>query len=170
MERHEQEVLELMAQVRGAREQAERVRSETERRLVGVAHHEQTLEEKRRDLERKRDLLEAEAQRSLEERVREARRRIEDARRLLAQLPAERSRALGEALEGIDEELVGASLTERRRAFIDNLAKGRFVYMPRYKKRCVVTKIDRNRRLLSVRVGKMVMEVPFDEVTWYESI
>ena len=170
LERHEQEVLELMAQVRGAREEAERVRSETEQRLVGVARDEQTLARKQADLERRRDLLEAEAQRGLEERVREARRRLESARALLAQLPAEGARALEQALEAIDAELVGASLTERRRDFLDGLAKGRFVYLPRYKKRCVVTRIDRSRRQLKVRLGKMVMEVPFDEVTWAESI
>jgi DNA mismatch repair protein MutS2 len=169
LERHEKEVLELMAQVRGAREQAERVRSETERRLVGVARDEETLAQKHLDLERRRDLLEAEAQRGLEERVREARRRLESARALLAQLPVEGARALQEAFEAIDAELVGASLTERRQAFLGSLAKGRFVYLPRYKKRCVVTKIDRSRQQLSVRLGKMVMAVPFDEVTWAET-
>ena len=70
----------------------------------------------------------------------------------------------------IDAELVGSSLTERRKEFLDGLAKGRFVWVPRYKKRCAVTKVDRARGRVSVRLGKLVMEVPFDEVTWYEAL
>jgi hypothetical protein len=45
-------------------------------------------------------------------------------------------------------------LTERRQEFLASLAKGRYVFVPRYKKRCLVTKVDRGRGEISVRLGK----------------
>jgi hypothetical protein len=85
-------------------------------------------------------------------------------------VPAPAAELLREVLEGVDDDLTGASLTERRRAFLGGLKKGHFVYVPRFKKRCVVQKVDRRRGEVTVQLGRLPMSVPFDEVTWYEAI
>jgi DNA mismatch repair protein MutS2 len=168
--RRERDVLELMEKVRGARTQAEQARSQAEDRLLDVVRQETALRIKHDDLARRGELLEAEAQRGLEERVREARARLGEAQNLLSQLPSEPAASLRALLAEIERELAGASLTERRQAFLRQLAKGRYVFVPRYKKRCLVTKVDRTRGEVTVRLGNMSLSVPFDEVTWYESL
>jgi hypothetical protein len=102
--------------------------------------------------------------------VRDARRSLERARALLDQLPPGAREAMGGALGAVDADLGGASLTERRAAFLDGLAKGKLVFVPRYRQRCLVHKVDRERREVTVRLGSMKATVAFDEVTWYEAL
>ena len=71
-------------------------------------------------------------------------------------------------LERLDQHLTGASMTGRRQAFLDGLSKGQLVYLPRYRKRVVIQKMDRNKRIMTVRVGKMSMRVSFDEITSFD--
>jgi dsDNA-specific endonuclease/ATPase MutS2 len=70
----------------------------------------------------------------------------------------------------IEEHLVGATLTERRTEFLGALRKGDSVYFPRYGRRCVVHKIDREGREVVVKLGSMKMRVGVDEITWLESL
>jgi DNA mismatch repair protein MutS2 len=170
LERRDRETVELMAKLRGASEHAERVRQAAEERLVEVARSGTELEARAKELARRGELLEAEAQRGLEERIRQAKRELAEALPLLEQLPSERARPLRAALQRVDAALAQASLTERRQAFLEALDKGDLVYIPRYRQRCQVRKVDRNRRTVVVRLGGMDMAVPFDEVTWYESL
>jgi hypothetical protein len=118
---------------------------------------------------RKGELLEAEAQRGIEERVREARRKIERIQPLLSQVPGATKRALEEAVKELDDELSGAALSDRRAQFLDALGKGSYVYLPRYRQRVAVQKVDRAKREIKVVLGGMSMTVSFDEVTAYES-
>ena len=167
-ERREGELAELMEDVRRARVHAEQVRSRAEDQWEDSQRTRRELEEREAALDRKSELLEQEAQQGLEERVRDAIRELESARALLEQLPREQGEAMAASLQRLEEHLSGASLTNRRRAFIDSLSKGQLVYLPRYRQRVVIQKIDRNKGLLTVRVGKMNMRVSFDEVTAFE--
>jgi len=102
--------------------------------------------------------------------VRDARRALDLARALAAQVPGDTAKALREALDRTEEALTCASLTERRTAFLEGLDKGQMVYIPRYRQRCQVRKVDRAQRKLTVKLGGMELAVTFDEVTWYESL
>jgi dsDNA-specific endonuclease/ATPase MutS2 len=167
--RRDREVAELMEKMRGAREQAERTRSDAEDRLREIEAQNRSLSEERGAVARKSELLESEAQLGLEERVREARRALSRAIALLPQLSAVQGAAMREVLEQVESELSGASLTERRKQFLDALEKNRYVYVPRLKKRVVIAKVDRAKRELSVRLGHMLVQVAFDEVTSAEA-
>jgi hypothetical protein len=48
------------------------------------------------------------------------------------------------------------------------MKKGGWVYLPRYRQRCAIRKVDRTRREVSVILGSMILKVPFDEVTWWD--
>ncbi len=163
------EVQKLMADMRHARTQAEKVRSEAESRLEDVEKATREIHQKKVEIERKGEMLEAEAQRSIEDRVRDARRSIERIQALLAQVPAAQRKALEEAFLDLDRELSGAALSDRRQQFLDSLSKGSFVYLPRYRQRVPVQKVDREKGELRVLLGGMSMKVSFDEVTAYES-
>jgi DNA mismatch repair protein MutS2 len=164
------EVARLMADVRIARTQAEHVRTQAESRLADASRTTRELEEERQVLSRRGELLEAEAQRGIEGRVREARRLVERGKSFLAQLPPAARKALDEVLEELERELSGTALSDRRQAFLDGLKKGSFVYLPRYRQRLVVHKVDRESREVSVQLGTMRLKVSFDEVTEYESL
>lgn len=170
LERRDRDTTELLAKLRGASEHAESVRRAAEARLEEAERSARAAAEREAELARKGELVEAEAQRGLEERVRDARRTLDEARALAAQVPGDKAKALREALERTEEALTRASLTERRKAFLAGLDKGQMVYIPRYRQRCQVRKVDRAQRKVTVKLGGMDLAVTFDEVTWYESL
>jgi DNA mismatch repair protein MutS2 len=168
LERRDRELHELIAEVRGTREHAEELRARAEEQLVLLARSREQLSAESDALAARGELLAREAQRALEERVAEARRILAGARGLLAQLPGRAARELAEALDRADGALGGAALTERRRAFLDGLKKGSLVFVPRLRQRCVVARIDRAERVLTVHFGKAKLALAFDDVTWCE--
>jgi DNA mismatch repair protein MutS2 len=167
--RRDADVQKLMADMRHARTQAERVRGEAESRLEDAQKATREIEQQKAAIERKGEMLEAEAQRSIEDRVREARRKIERIQPLLSQVPAALRGELERAVEELDGELSGAALSDRRALFLAGLTKGSYVYLPRYRQRVAVQKVDAKRREIKVLLGGMSMTVSFDEVTAYES-
>lgn len=169
LKRRDVEVQKLMADVRTARTEAEKVRGETENRLRDAERNARETEIKQAEVERKGQMLEAEAQRSIEDRVRQARAHVARVTALLGQVPAAQRKALETAVEALDRELSGAAVSDRRQAFLDGLAKGSFVYLPRYKQRVPIQKVDRAKREVKVMLGGMGMTVSFDEVTSVEA-
>jgi DNA mismatch repair protein MutS2 len=169
LERRDAEVQELMADMRRARTQAEQVRTQAETQLEHASRATREIEERQKEIERKGELLETEAQKSIEERVREARRHLERAQALLAQLPPAQRKGMEEALAALEREISGTALSDRRQAFLDGLGKGSYVYLPRYRQRVVVHKVDRQGREVTVQLGGMRMKVSFDEVASYEA-
>ncbi|MEM1453062.1 MAG: hypothetical protein AAGI22_28435, partial [Planctomycetota bacterium] len=138
--------------------------------LAGAGARWRAIDAKEDELERRIEQLESEAQKGIEERVREATRTLERGRRLLDQLPPQTRSEMEETLDRLESDLTGASLTERREAFIAGLGKGSLVYLPRYRQRVLVHKIDREKRQLVAKLGSMKVKVSFDEVTPYESL
>ncbi len=169
LKRRDAEVQKLMADVRLARTQAEKVRGETEQRLRAAELSAQEAEAHKAEAARRGAMLEAEAQRSIEDRVREARARVSRILPLLAQVPAAARAALEAELTALDAELSGSAISERRQAFLDALKKGMFVYLPRYRQRVPVQKVDHQKRSVRVMLGGIAMTVSFDEVTSVEA-
>ena len=169
-ERRGGELAEILADVRDARLETERVRANAEQRLEDANEVRRRLAEEEQALARRSEQLEAEAQKGLEERVRQAARQVALARALLPQLSKDVAGAMEEILDRLDAEVSGVSLTDRRQAFLDSLKKGSLVYLPRYRQRVLVHKLDRERRTLTCKLGSMKVQVTFDEVTPYESL
>ncbi len=169
-ERREGELASLMEEVRTARTAAEGLRADAETRLDEARARIRELEEVRDDLDRRGEQLEAEAQKGIEERVRDALRKLERAQALLDQIPNEAAVALRDLLHELENDLTGASLSERREAFLASLSKGSLVYLPRYRQRMLVHRIKRDKREVVCKLGSMKVRVTFDEVTPYESL
>ena len=128
------------------------------------------LEEERQSLARKSDSLADEAQRSLDERLRGARDGLMQGRNLLNGIPASQSAELQAVFDRIEAHLVGATLTDKRKEFVESLRKGDSVYLPRYGRRCQVHKVDREGGEAVVKLGSMKLRVGLDEITWLESL
>ena len=170
LERRDEEVAALMADVREVRTEAERARGDAESRLEAAAVKTRELEAEHVELARSRELLEAEAQRGLEERVRGARTALERARALLPQLSSAQRGEMQRVFDDLDGALGGASLTRRRAEFLASMKKGDLVYLPRYKQRCSVHRVKRDSQEVVVKLGQLKVTVGFDEVTLYESL
>ncbi|MFT7170371.1 MAG: DNA mismatch repair protein MutS2 [Paracoccaceae bacterium] len=170
LDRREGELEDLMKDVRSARMAAEETRLGAEEELAKARERARRVDERERDLEERIDKLEAEAQRGIEERVRDAMRTLERGRRVVDQLPPQARREMEETLDTMENQLTGATLTERREEFIAGLGKGSLVYLPRYRQRVLVHRIDREKRQVVAKLGSMKVKVSFDEVTPYESL
>ncbi|MEO1697747.1 MAG: hypothetical protein AAFU73_10655 [Planctomycetota bacterium] len=170
LERRGGELEALMGDVRSARMAAEATRQEAEAGLAEARGRLERAKKREVELEARAEQLEKEAQKGIEERVRDAMRSLERARRVLEQVPAEARREAGEILDRMEAELTGASLSERREEFLSGLGKGSLVYLPRYRQRVIVHKLDREKRELTAKMGSMKVKVSFDEVTPYEAL
>ena len=58
-----------------------------------------------------------------------------------------------EVLDALERELSGTALSDRRQSFLDGLKKGSFVYLPRYRQRLVVHKVDHAKREVTVQLA-----------------
>ncbi|MCH2106736.1 MAG: hypothetical protein MK291_08860, partial [Planctomycetes bacterium] len=143
LERHDEDTKALFEELRATRLRAEEARSAADKRLEDAAQVNRELEEERESLARKTDSLADEAQRSLDERLHGARDGLMQGRNLLNGVPVAQRAELQAVFDRIEQHLVGASLTEQRKEFLDGLRKGDSVYLPRYGRRCQVHKIDR---------------------------
>jgi DNA mismatch repair protein MutS2 len=170
LERIDGETRALMEELREVRLGAERQRAMAEQKLIDAERGLVELGERRDEVDRKGEQLEAEAQRNIEERLSNARRWLERLHALLSQLPPDKRGLLEPALRELEVSLTDASLSDKRRAFVAGLKKGATVFLPRFKKRCEVTRVYKAKRELDVRMGKHVMRVAFDDVTFYESL
>jgi DNA mismatch repair protein MutS2 len=170
LERRDGELVELMADVRAVRTQAEKTRFEAESSLVAASVREREVAQRSSEFERKHELIEAEAQRGLEERLRGARSALERARSLLPQLASSQRDEMQKVLDDLDAGLSGAGLTERRSQFLASMKKGDLVYLPRYRQRCQIHRVHRDKSTVVVKLGSMKLSVDFDDVTLYESL
>ena len=164
------ELEELMGEMRDVRLEAERLRAEAAERLEDLEGRERGLEERHEQAKERESQLEAEAQRGLEERLARSRELVAQAKACLSQLPPNQKKEIGAVIDSLETSLGDALLTDRRKAFVEGLKKGDFVWIPRFKKRCQVTRIYKDGRELGVRMGKHEMKVSFDDVTFYESL
>jgi len=170
LERRDSDVADAMEDLRRARVAAEATRQDAERDREVGARTLRELDGQKADLAQRSLQLEAEAQKGIEERVRDAMRQLAKARARLEQVPPDARRDLALILDTLEGDLTGASLSERRQEFLRGLGKGSLVYLPRYRQRVVVHKINRERRELVAKLGSMNVTVSFDEVTPYESL
>jgi DNA mismatch repair protein MutS2 len=170
LQRRDIEVSRTMEELRKARVAAEATRQTAEREREEASHALRDLEGQRVAMEHKSRQLEAEAQKGIEERVRDAMRQLAKARQRLEQVPPEARKELALILDALEADLTGASLSERRQAFLQTIGKGSLVYLPRYRQRVIVHKVNREKREIVAKLGALNVKVTFDEVTPYESL
>jgi DNA mismatch repair protein MutS2 len=141
------------------RRRASRVR---QRALEGARR----VEERRGEVEAERSVLRQEAEEEVEARVREARDRLRPLVQRLRSVPGPLVPALEELERAVEEALPLTPLGAKREAFARSLKKEDEVYVPKFRERCRVKKINKTERLITVLLNGIPTEIGFDDVSW----
>jgi DNA mismatch repair protein MutS2 len=152
MTRPDDDVAAAIRELGAARAAAEDARSRAEALAAGAAQRERELARREEEHEVRAKGLLAEVDAELERRLTAARGELEA------------------ALTGLDTALAAGGLSPYREAFFARLSKGDSVWLPRYGRRCHVTRIDAARRRLVVRLGQRDVEVGFDDAAAFEAL
>ena len=166
----DQSLEEMIGRVQATRQAAEKQRRAAERTRLKVQSEEKQLEGRKEEVERKEGWLREEAEHFVDEELRAARDMLKEPLGQFANAP----RPYGEKAKGLikllDELLAGSSLGRRRDLYLETVKKGHMVYLPRYRRRCKVLKVDRKRRQLALEMGGLRVEVPFEDVSWLQPL
>lgn len=153
-----------------ARRDIERLRSDAENRLREVEQERAGLEAVRASAAAEQKLLVREAQTNLESRLRDGKAKLIEARGILPRLSKAQAVELKISLDALEETLTSATLDETRREFLSGLKKGDHVWVPRYRRKCPITRIFKDKSRVRVRFGNQEMEIGFEEISTYDTI
>lgn len=170
LRRGEDEVRSLMEDVRRSRSAVEELRSEADERLAELERGRRDLDAQREQVAESRELLDTEAEQDLAARIRGVRPHIERLEGLLSQLPPGPRGEVGREVASLRGALDGAMLSQGRAAFLENLRKGEFVFVPKLKRRVLVHKVDRTRGRVVVKLGNQRVTFDFDDVSRFEAL
>jgi DNA mismatch repair protein MutS2 len=142
----------------------DRAAAEEERRAAADARR--AVEEERRALERERRTLIREADEAVESLYARLRETVERARGGARPLPKEALERVEALRADLYVELEHTPFAERRRAFARSLSKGKRVFVVSFEREGVVTRVNKEKERLTVKVGDVSLETGFDDVTW----
>jgi DNA mismatch repair protein MutS2 len=155
------DLIESLQQTRTAAEESRRVaeviRGDLERRS-------REMEDERRRLAERRDLVDKEADVEIDDVLKQTRDRLAPLLSQLKNVPKpfdDLSRRIEDALA---ESLRASPLQQKRLAFISTLRKDDWVRVPKLGQRGRVKRVDDKRQVLTLQLGALTVDVPFDEV------
>ncbi|MEZ5990085.1 MAG: hypothetical protein R3F30_13365 [Planctomycetota bacterium] len=160
----------VIGKVQVARQAAEQQRRAAERTRARIDTEERELADRQARFEQRESWLREEAEHFVEEELKAARSLLTEPLAQFVNAPEpyrEKARGLVKLLE---ELLAGTSLGRRRERYLAQVKKGHMVYVPRYRRRCKVLKLERARRRVHVEMGGLKVEVPFEEISWLQPL
>jgi DNA mismatch repair protein MutS2 len=157
---------EQIQRVQTARREAELERQRRRELSKEVEQTGSKLQDERQEVEFQRAWLHEEADALVDDELRAARELLEGPLRELVNGPRGFGEKAKSLLDSLATLLHGTSIHRRRMKFIGGVKRGMTVYVPSLRKRCVVKKIDRVREKLTVEVGNMRLEIPFENASW----
>lgn len=159
-----------VAQVQDTRRRAEKDRQVTERARGAVEQAEQKLKEQLQEFDRRKLWLQEEADALVEEQLRAVRELIGDECKSLQNAPNPFGETARRLAQRVGEMLGQTSVHRRRMKFLGQVRRDGVVWVTGLGRRCVVKKIDRMRETCTVEVGKMRLEVPFEDISWLQPL
>lgn len=159
-----------VAQVQDTRRRAEEDRQRTERLRGEAERTEQQLGERQQELVRRQVWLQEEADAVVDEQMKAVRELLADDVKSLQNAPKPYGEMARELAERITELQKRSSVHRRRMQFLGQVRKGGVVWAARLGRRVVVKKVDRTRETCTVEVGKMRMEIPFEDISWLQPL
>jgi DNA mismatch repair protein MutS2 len=166
MSKNDRRADELVAKLLDSRLEAERRREASARLLVDS---EQKLVDAELALTEARDSkarVESEAESEVDQLLRGFSEAARPHLNALKNVP----RALLSNVEALEQllkhRLRTKAFSERRREFLAGLKRYDQVWVPRFAQLCRIEKFNRADERLSVKVGEILMEIPFDDVSW----
>jgi DNA mismatch repair protein MutS2 len=161
---------EAIEQVRSARRDAERDRRTAEQLARETEATRNASRDRLAELDRRRTWLEEEVDAYLDERLRSARSATSEPLKRLRSAPGPFADAARDLEQRLADELRATRLHRRRMKFLGGVRKDAVVYVPRLQRRCTVKKVDRLREVVIVEVGKMRLEIAFEDVSWVQPL
>ncbi len=161
---------EMIGRIQRTRKAAEEQRRAAEETHLKARNAEDAIRDREEELSRKEAWLHEEAEQFVGSELRRARKMLEEPLRQFVNAPG----AYGEKAKGmlkiLESALSHSSLGKRRERYVEGLKKGMFVYLPRYRRRGKLRKVDRKRRILQVEAGQLTLDVPFEDVSWIQPL
>jgi DNA mismatch repair protein MutS2 len=168
MARVEAPTREIISRMERSRRRVERERRRTERVRRKAQVEAQALEDRRAELEAERAAFQLEAELEVERATREARDRLLALLRRLANVPRSHQAAVQDLEAEVELLVARTPLGARREAFAISLRKDDEVYVPKFRARARVRKVDRSGRSLTVLLDGLPVQIGFDDVSWLE--
>ncbi|MEM7232575.1 MAG: hypothetical protein AAF517_10395 [Planctomycetota bacterium] len=166
IEEVEEPTRDLISKMEKSRRRIEKERRRTEklrRRAQGDA---KAYESRMQEVDARRESLDREADEEVDRIIREARDELRDILKRLKNVPNSHRAVVDELEERVETMLVSTPLGEKREAFAKSLKKEHEVYIPRFKCRATVRKINKTERVLTVLIDGIPTEIGFDDITW----
>jgi len=159
---------EILGRMEASRRRVEKERRRAERVRRRVQGEAKAYEERLREVELVEEALETEAQRVVDDSVREAKERLKALVEQLKNVP-KTHKGIVDTLEAeVERLLVGTPLGAKREEFARSLKKEDEVYIPKFRDKAKVKKIDKGGRKLTVLMNGISTEIGFDDVSWID--
>ena len=155
---------ELVTSLQRTLTEAERRNQEAEDMRSAAREAQADSEELRDELARRRDILDREADVEVESQLKACRSALEPVLAELRQGPKSVQDLVEQLEVTLEEQLRGTPLSSKRDAYIRSLKKEEWVTIPKYRQKGRVKRISREKRTISVVIGAMSLEVPFEEI------
>lgn len=159
---------ELISRMEQSRRRVEKERRRAERVRRKVQGEARAYEDRHRELDALEDALEEEAQRTVDDSVRQAKETLLPLVEQLKNVPKTHQATVDKLREEVGRLLVGTPLGARREEFARGLKKEDEIYLPRFRDRGRVKKVDRGGRVVTVLMNGLLTEVSFDDISWLE--
>ena len=161
---------EVIDQVQRTRLAAEKQRRAAEAERMRVEGESAELQKQVEEVDRRESWIREEAEHFVDDELKAARELLSSPLKDFLNAPqpyGERARGMLKLLESL---LQRSALGRRREKYLEGVKKGHFVYVPRFRRRCRVHKVDRTKRHLVLDVGDLRMDVPFDDISWLQPL
>jgi len=166
----DQRLEEAIERVQEVRLQAEENRQRSGELLASVGRQDQEAADRLVELRRRQAWLEEESEAVIDAALKGARDLLAEAKKDLCNAPKPFGTRASDLHDAAVELLRTSSVHRRRMKFLGGLRKNGVVYVPRLARSCTVKKVDRTREILTVEVGKMRIEIPFEDASWLQPL
>jgi DNA mismatch repair protein MutS2 len=161
---------EIISRMEKSRRRTEKERRRAEKVRRRVQKEAKAYEERREEVEALKEALDREAELEVDRVVRSAREQLESVVKKLKNVPQTHRPLVDELEERVRCLLLSTPLGEKREAFARSLHKGDEVYVPKFRARGVVKKINKGERHLVVLIDGIPTELGFDDISWVDGV
>jgi len=164
----EEPTREIISRMERSKRRVEKEHRRAERMRRRVQGDKREYEERLHEIELRKDSLDREAEVEVDRTVRAARERLRPLVDKLKYVPQTHRPTVDELATAIELLLVATPLGDRREEFARSLRKEDEVYVPKFRSRGKVRKINKGERTVTVLLGAIPTQVSFDDVSWVE--
>ena len=164
----EEPTREIISRMERSKRRVEKEHRRAERMRRRVQGDKREYEERLHEIELRKDSLDREAEVEVDRTVRAARERLRPLVDKLKNVPQTHRPTVDELATAIELLLVATPLGDRREEFARSLRKEDEVYVPKFRSRGKVRKINKGERTVTVLLGAIPTQVSFDDVSWVE--